>query len=84
MKDNAAVDAAVQGAVLRILLLEHPSPLTAAELDRRLAGGQGSGECVDAIERAVAELTGFGLVNREGQLLLASQAAVRFDRLALD
>ena len=74
-------DAIVQAAVLRQLLALHPIQLTLGELVREIAGGAGDFALTDAVERAVRELAAAGLVNRHGDVVLPSRAALRFDEL---
>jgi hypothetical protein len=74
-------DEAVESAVLMRVLDLHPSQVTVAELVRDVAGEQaGFGER-DAIERAVRDLSGAGLLHRSDEFVLPTRAAVRFDEL---
>lgn len=82
-------DDVLQAAVLRLLLSEHPTLLTEAELARELTGAARSVGARDRpirgeIQMAVRDLVGAGLVHRQGELLLPSRAALRFDRLPID
>lgn len=79
---NEAQDAAVESAVLQQLLAIHPTQVTVAELVRELAGPEAAFSERDAIERAVRDLAGVGLVHRNGDLLTPTRAALRFDELA--
>jgi hypothetical protein len=74
-------DDAVESAVLRHLLHLHPAQLTVAELTRELAGEQPGFAERDAIERAVRDLSGAGLLHRGEELLVPSRAALRFSEL---
>jgi predicted transcriptional regulator len=76
-------DAKVEAAVLALLLAEHPARLTLDELALALGGEPGDFSQRDAIERAVRELEGAGLVNRSGVSLAPSRAALRFAALEL-
>jgi hypothetical protein len=67
-------------AVLELLLAVHPAQLTLTELAREIAQAEG-GATDREIEGAVGELLGAGLVHRQGELVLASRAAVRCDQL---
>lgn len=69
-------DQPTQRAILALALDAHPKSLTIPDLARQLSGQ-------DAIERAVAELIGIGLIERDGDSIRASAAAVHFDRLEL-
>jgi hypothetical protein len=63
----------VQRAVLALVLSEHPTQLTLREVERE----------VDApVEDAVVALVAAGLFSRQESLVLATPAAVSFDRLA--
>jgi predicted transcriptional regulator len=80
----AREDAKVEAAVLGLLLAEYPAQLTFDELSLALALGERSDfRHRDAIERAVRELEGAGLVNRSRVSLAPSRAALRFAALEL-
>ena len=68
-------DQPTQRAVLALLLDSHPKSLALAGLVREVSGQD--------VERAVAELVGVGLVERDGDSVRASAAAVHFERLEL-
>jgi hypothetical protein len=74
-------DATIEEAVLRQLLALHPIQLTLAELIREIAGESTDFAQVDAVRRAVRQLTAAGLVNRSGDVVLPSRAALRFYEL---
>lgn len=77
----AAADAATESAVLQQLLDLHPIQLTAAELVRELGGETpGFGER-DAIERAIRDLTGAGLLHGHEGFVIPTRAALRFSEL---
>jgi hypothetical protein len=81
IRSTAEQDTATEWIVLQHVLALHPTAITVEELSRALgAGGEPFG-CRDAIERAVRELTGAGLLHGGNALLLPTQAALRFDRL---
>ena len=75
MHDHRSDDARMQRAVLSLVLDEHPSCLAASEIEREIGTG-------DATERALLDLTGAGLLRREGATVLPTRAALHFDRLA--
>ncbi|HEV7482135.1 MAG TPA: hypothetical protein VGO13_03455 [Solirubrobacterales bacterium] len=75
MLDQGNPDAATQRAVLSLVLNEHPALLAASEVEREVGTG-------DATERAMLDLTGAGLIRREGVTVLPTRAALHFDRLA--
>lgn len=68
-------DARAQRAVLSLVLHEHPSLLASDEVEREIGPG-------DAVARALTDLTGAGLLRREGATVLPTRAALHFDRLA--
>lgn len=74
-------DTALEAAVLSQLLALHPVQLTLAELVREVAGEAAGFEQSDAVERAVRQLTAAGLAHRNGDVVLASRAALRMDEL---
>jgi hypothetical protein len=75
MHDHVNADAAAQRAVLNLVLHEHPALLAASEVEREIGPG-------DAVDRAMIDLTGAGLIRREGLTVLPTRAALHFDRLA--
>jgi hypothetical protein len=74
-------DQATEAAVMRTVLDIHPTPLTVAELMRELSGEQPEFAERDAIERAVRDLTGSGLLHHRQELLMPTRAALRFSEL---
>jgi hypothetical protein len=75
MHGNRTDDTATQRAVLSLVLDQHPTLLASNEVEREIGVG-------DATERAMADLTGAGLIRREGVTILPTRAALHFDRLA--
>ena len=73
-------DRGVEAAVLQQVLVLHPSPITLEELVREIAGDESFGQR-DAVERAVRDLAGCGLLHRSKALVLPSRAAIRCDEL---
>jgi hypothetical protein len=69
-------DQPTQRAVLGLALEAHPKTLTTRGIVRQLGAG-------DAVERAIAQLVEVGLLERDGDAVSASAAAVHFDRLEL-
>jgi len=69
-----------EAAALRLVLELHPAALTLDELNRELTGG-GSRDFsdFDAIQRAVRDLAGSGLLHRpaEDEVVRPTRAAVR-------
>ena len=77
----AAEDAATESAVLQQVLDLYPTQVTYAELLREVGGqSAGFGER-DALERAVRDLVGAGLLHRHDDFILPSRAALRFNEL---
>lgn len=68
-------DAAVQRAVLSLVLEAAPDPLTFPDLSRQFDEGEA--------EQAVRELVGAGLLECSGVSVSATDAALRHDRLEL-
>ncbi len=79
----SAEDAKAEGVVLAFLLEEHPSLLTIPELSRALNADPGF-DTDDAVERAVRELVGAGLLYCEGAFIVPTRAALYFARLETD
>ncbi len=75
-------DAQTQALVLGLVLAEHPKQLTFAEAARALVGEDADGATeIDALARAVGDLVAYGLLHRNGEHLVPSRAALRFDEL---
>jgi len=76
----AGEDAQDQAAVLTLVLTEHPTPLTLADVEREVAPDQDfAGR--DAVARAVRDLSAVGLLHRQGDLVLPTRAALHMDGL---
>ena len=69
-------DAQVQEAVLDVVLDQHPTALTEAEIVRDFASGE-----ADNVERAIRDLVAGGLLRREGQSVLPTRAALHLASL---
>jgi hypothetical protein len=63
-----------QGAVLALVLAEHPTQLTLGDLMMEIVDK-------DAVARAARDLVAVGLLRRNGDSLLPTRAALRFDWL---
>lgn len=74
-------DFATESAVLSQLLDLHPAQLTVAELVREIGGEQVRFSERDAIERAVRDLSGIGLLHSRDDFVLPTRAALRFSQL---
>jgi hypothetical protein len=75
-----AGDIATESVVLRQVLDLHPTHVTVAELVREIGGEQVEFAERDAIERAVRDLAGAGLLHRN-ELVVPTRAALRFSEL---
>ncbi len=75
MPHRARGDAAIQRAVLSLVLEAAPDSLTIPNLSRQFEEGEA--------ERAVRELVGTGLLTCNGVSVNATEAALRHDRLEL-
>lgn len=76
-----AADLATEAAVMRQVLDVHPVLLTTEELIRELGGGSPGFAERDAVERAVRDLAGVGLIHHHGDLVLPTRAALHFNEL---
>ncbi|HEV7770499.1 MAG TPA: hypothetical protein VGO66_07555 [Solirubrobacterales bacterium] len=76
-----AEDAATESAVLQQVLDLYPTQVTLAELLREVGGQFADFGERDAIERAVRDLAGSGLLHRHDEFVLPTRAALRFNRL---
>lgn len=81
---TASDDAGVQHGLLAVVLAEHPAQLTIAELLREMCRSSEDFSERDAVERAVRDLVGVGLLHRQGVFVLPTRAALHFDRLEQD
>ena len=78
---TAEADAIVESAVLQQVLSLHPVVVTLKELLLEIGEESASFAQRDAIERAVDELAGAGLLHRRDSFVLPSRAALRFNEL---
>jgi hypothetical protein len=81
--DHLAQDIRDQRIVLDFVLDEHPALLTIPELCRALYAHPGDFAGNDAVERAIRDLDGAGLLSCEGGLARPTRAALCFARLEL-
>jgi hypothetical protein len=77
----AAEDAATESAVLQQVLDFHPAQATVAELVREIAGEPPGFAERDAVERAIRDLAGAGLLHRHDAFVAPTRAALRFNEL---
>ena len=80
-RTSSREDAATESAVLQHVLALHPAQVTIAELTREVSGEPEEFAGRDAIERAVRDLTGAGLLHSHDSFVLPTRAALRFDEL---
>jgi hypothetical protein len=73
-----AQDIRDQGVVLIHVLHRHPTLMTIPDLVREIASGSEEFAEGDAVERAVRDLTGVGLLHCPSGLAVPSPAALRF------
>ena len=81
IRSAADQDLRTESAVLQYILAFHPVQTSLAELLREFDQGSGDATQRDAVERAVHDLVGAGLLQRNGELVLPTRAALRFDEL---
>jgi hypothetical protein len=77
----ATEDAATESAVLQQVLELHPVQVTVAELVREVGGESPGFAERDAIERAVRDLIGVGLLHGGSAFVIPTRAALRFSEL---
>jgi len=73
-----AQDIRDQGVVLIHVLSRHPTLLTVPDLVREITSGSGDFAEGDALERAVRDLNGVGLLHCTGDFAVPTPAALRF------
>ncbi|MET0306029.1 MAG: hypothetical protein ABW196_07355 [Solirubrobacterales bacterium] len=75
-------DARAQRAVLDLVLAEHPAQLTICELGREINQGEDFA-ATDAVERAIRDLVGVGVLRCQGVAVVPTRAAMHCGRLWL-
>jgi hypothetical protein len=79
---NQDQDTRVESALLQRVLDLHPTRITTAELLRDLAGEDPDFGARDAIDRAIRELIGAGLLHHtDDDLITPTRAAIHFGEL---
>jgi hypothetical protein len=73
-----AQDIRDQAVVLTFVLALNPKHLTIPDLARSLNGESNGFKCPDAVERAVRDLVGVGLIQIDGGQAQPTTAALRF------
>jgi len=81
IRSTAEEDAATERAVLQQVLALHPAQITLEELMREVGEGGDGFARRDAIERAVRDLAGAGLLRRSDSFVLPTRAALHFNEL---
>jgi hypothetical protein len=81
IRSTSAEDRTIESVVLQHVLALHPTAVTVEELARELGSGEDSFDERDAVERAVRDLTGTGLLHGSEAIVLPTRAALRFDEL---
>jgi hypothetical protein len=76
-------DTKVELGVLAFLLDEHPARLTILEVSLALNAGPADFESEDAVERAIRELVGAGLLHCRDGFVAPTRAALYFWRLEM-
>ena len=79
--DPEKEDRATELALLHHVLDEHPALLGRSDLIRELSSDAGNTAERDAVERAISELIGRGLLQRLGDYVLPTRAAAYVRRL---
>lgn len=79
-----AQDIRDQGVVLIHVLHRHPTLLTIPDLVREITSGSEDFAESDALERAVRDLTGVGLLHCPNGLAMPSPAALRFLKILVE
>jgi len=74
-------DLATESAVLQLVLNLHPTALTVTEIVREISGEDPGFAELDAIERAVRDLAGAGLLHHRDEFAIPTRAALRFSEL---
>lgn len=73
-----AQDIRDQGVVLIHVLTRHPTLLMVPELVREITAGSEEFAEGDNVERAIRDLTGYGLLHCPGGMVVPTPAALRF------
>ena len=79
--DSLSRDVQDQRVVLAFVLDEHPDQLTIPEVCRALYAHPGDFTSDDAVERAIRDLDGAGLLSCAGGVVRPTRAALCFARL---
>lgn len=77
-------DRQIETTVLALVLDQHPAHLTIPELSLAMNRGREGFGGSDAVDRAIRELVGAGLLRIACGLVLPTRAALYFDGLGVD
>jgi hypothetical protein len=80
---NHEEDDRTEAAVMGLVLEQHPAQLTLTELALMMVGANQEYKGTDAVERAVRDLVGTGLLHRNGDTIRPTVAALRFHDLLI-
>jgi hypothetical protein len=78
----ADTDRKTEWAALGFLLDAHPDQFTVPEVSRAMNAGETDFGSEDAVERAIRQLVGAGLLHCCGGFILPTRAALYYSRLA--
>lgn len=84
LNEYVAQETKDQRLVLAFLLDAHPAQLTIPEVAQALYAHPGDFESNDAVERAIRDLVGGGLLQCHGAFVLPTRAALCFSRLEME
>ena len=66
-----------------MLVIAHPGQYSVEEVVREMTDRPDEFSARDAIDNAIRDLVGAGLLHRHGAFVFATRAAVRFDELRI-
>jgi hypothetical protein len=81
IRSSTEEDMTMESAILQHLLALHPVQVTVAELTREVTDDPEQFAQRDAVERAVRDLAGTGLIHHSNDFVLPTRAALRFNEL---
>ena len=77
-------DRQIETTILAVVLDQHPTHLTLAELGLVISHGREDFAAEDEVERAIRALVGAGLLRLACGLVMPTRAALYFDGLGVD
>jgi len=81
---NHEEDDRTEAAIMGLILEEHPTHLTLAELTLKMVGPNADFHEADGIKRGVRDLVGTGLLHQGEDLIRPTFAALRFHDLLIN